>query len=79
MWSYPVSSREALPVRAVRAFRREGQCVVMRALVCTCSCGDFEEVSEEEFDRVLGINVKGSFFAVQARGRTLESILSSDP
>uniref|UniRef100_A0A7S4ETK2 Uncharacterized protein n=1 Tax=Chrysotila carterae TaxID=13221 RepID=A0A7S4ETK2_CHRCT len=30
------------------------------------TCGDFEQITEEEFDRVVGINMKGAFFALQA-------------
>lgn len=28
------------------------------------SCGEIEETTEEEFDRIMGINVKGAYFSI---------------
>ncbi len=65
-------SRQADVVRLVEeAVRSFGRLDIMLNNAGIARSQDFLEISEEDFDTVIGINLKGAFFGVQAAARQM--------
>ena len=68
-----ISCVEALPAIADKASRLIGglDCLVNNAAVSVMSRGDMLDVTPESFDRVMGVNLRGTFFLTQAVAKAM--------
>lgn len=66
-----VSRREEVEALVAKAVERFGGLDVMVNNAGICPIVPFLDVTEETYDRVLAVNLKGAFFSTQAAGRRM--------
>ncbi|MHA1524095.1 MAG: 3-ketoacyl-ACP reductase [Alphaproteobacteria bacterium] len=73
-----LSSHAALVARALEKFGRI-DCLVNNAGIASPQRGDFFDLSPQNFDKVLAVNLRGTIFLTQAVARAMLDAQGSDP